>query len=65
VRKDATISVEGVFFELTPALRAQQVEVRYNPQNPDEVEIWHQNQFVQIAKKLNRQANSQHFGRKS
>jgi|LSQX01.1.fsa_nt_gb putative transposase len=65
VRKDATISVGGVFFELTPALRGQQVEARYNPQNLDEVEIWHQNRFVQIARKLNRKANSQNFGNKS
>ena len=65
VRKDATISVGGVFFELTPALRGQQAEVRFNPQNHDTVEIWHQNRFVQIAKKLNRQANGQHFERKS
>jgi len=65
VRKDATISVGGVFFELTPALRGQQVEARFNPQNLAEVEIWHQNRFVQIARKLNRQANSQNFGGKS
>jgi putative transposase len=65
VRKDATVSVAGVFFELTPALRTQQVEVRYNPQNLEEIEIWHNSQFVQIAKKLNRQANSQYFKRKS
>ena len=61
VRKDATISVDGVFFEMTPALRGQQVEVRYDPQCLTEVEIWHQNRFVQISRKLDRHANSKHF----
>jgi len=65
VRKDATVSVEGLFFELTPALRGHQIEVRFNPQNLAEIEIWHQNRFVQIAKQLNRHANSQRFERKS
>jgi hypothetical protein len=59
------LSINGVFFELTPALRGQQVEVRFNPQCLTEVEIWHQNRFVQIARKLDRQANSKHFGGKS
>lgn len=61
VRKDATVSINGVFFELTPALRGQQVEVRYDPQCLTEVEIWHQNRFVQTARKLDRHANSKHF----
>jgi len=61
VRKDATVSVKGVYFELTPALRAQYVQVRYDPRCLDEVEIWHQDRFVQIAKRLNRNANSKNF----
>lgn len=65
VRKDATVSVNGVFFELTPALRGQIVEVRYAPHCLEQVEIWHQNRFVQIAKKLDRQGNSKYFGEKS
>jgi putative transposase len=64
VRKDATVSVEGQYFELTPALRGQQVEVRYNPRRLDEIEIWHQDRFVQIAKRLDRNANSKNFHRK-
>jgi hypothetical protein len=58
VRKDATVSIEGRYFELTPALRGQNVAVRYNPTELAEVEIWHQNRFVQIAKPLDRQLNS-------
>jgi hypothetical protein len=61
VRKDATVSVKGVYFELTPALRAQYVQVRYDPRCLDEVEIWHQDRFVQIAKRLNRNVNSKNF----
>ncbi|MBL7076702.1 MAG: DDE-type integrase/transposase/recombinase [Kiritimatiellae bacterium] len=61
VRKDATVSVDGRYFELTPALRGQQVEVRYDPRLLDEVEIWHQDRFVQIANRLDRHANAKHF----
>jgi transposase InsO family protein len=58
VRKDATVAVEGRYFELTPALRGQYVTVRYNPTELLEVEIWHQKRFVQIAKPLDRQLNA-------
>lgn len=61
VRKDATISVQGKVFELTPALRGQNVQVRYDPQRLDEVEIWHQDRFVQMAKRLDRNLNSKTF----
>ncbi len=64
VRKDATVSIEGKYFELTPALRGQFVSVRYNPTELQEVEIWHQQRFVQIAKPLDRQLNSRVFARK-
>jgi putative transposase len=58
VRKDATVSVEGRYFELTPALRGQFVAVRYNPSALTEVEIWHQKRFVQLAQPLDRQLNA-------
>jgi hypothetical protein len=63
VRKDATVSVAGVYFELTPALRGQYVTVRYNPQRLDDVEIWRQDRFVQVAKPLDRNANSKNYRR--
>lgn len=58
VRKDATVSIQGRYFELSPALRGQAVEVRYNPVRLDEVEIWHQKRFVQVARPLDRQLNA-------
>lgn len=58
VRKDATVSVDGRYFELSPALRGQYVAVRYNPSVLTEVEIWHQKRFVQIARPLDRQLNA-------
>lgn len=64
VRKDATVSIKGVYFELTPALRGQYVQVRYDLRVLDEVEIWHQDRFVQIAKRLDRNANSKNYKRK-
>ena len=61
VRKDATVSIQGLYFELTPALRGQYVQVRYDPRLLDEVEIWHHDRFVQVAKRLDRNANSKNF----
>jgi len=61
VRKDATVSIQGVYFELTPALRGQYVQVRYDPRALDEVEIWHQDRFVQVAKPLDRNGNSKNY----
>jgi putative transposase len=61
VRKDATVSVEGRYFELTPALRGQYVAVRYSPSELTEVEIWHQKRFVQIARPLDRRLNARTF----
>ena len=58
VRKDATVAIEGRYFELTPALRGQNVAVRYNPTELAEVEIWHQKRFVQRARPLDRQLNA-------
>ena len=58
VRKDATLSLEGRYFELTPALRGQYVAVRYRPSELTEVEIWHQKRFVQLAKPLDRRLNA-------
>jgi transposase InsO family protein len=63
VRKDATVSIQGIYFELTPALRGQYVQVRYDPRRLDEVEIWHQDRFVQVAKRLDRNGNSKTFNR--
>ena len=63
VRKDATVSIQGIYFELTPALRGQYVQVRYDPRRLDEVEIRHQDRFVQVAKRLDRNGNSKTFNR--
>ena len=61
VRKDATVSIAGAYFELTPALRGQYVQVRYDPRLLDEIEIWHQDRFVQVAKRLDRNVNAKHY----
>ena len=58
VRKDATVSVDGRYFELTPALRGQNVIVHFNPADLSDVEIWHQGRFVQVAKPLDRRLNA-------
>jgi len=65
VRKDATVSVRAVRFEVTPALRGQVVQVRYNPHRLDQIEIWHQERFVQIAKPLDSHGNATTFKAKN
>lgn len=65
VRKDATVSIQGIYFEVTPALRGQYVQVRFDPRLLDEVEIWHQERFVQVAQRLDRNGNARHYNREN
>jgi putative transposase len=52
VNKVGVISLEGVEFEVEPLLKNKKVEVRYNPFNLSQVNIYHQGNFIQQAKPL-------------
>lgn len=64
VRRDATISLHGQWWEVSPSLRGQQIELRYNPfMQGQPVAVWRQGHFVQMARRLDKHLNSQHFSR--
>lgn len=57
VRLDATVSLDGDFWEVPVHLRGRQVELRRDPFNPDQIEVWYHNQFCGVAKRCDRQLN--------
>ena len=64
VRRDATISLHGQWWEVSPSLRGQQIELRYNPfLSQQSVAVWRQGRYVQMARRLDKHLNSQHFSR--
>ncbi len=62
VRKDATVSLDGKWFELSPALRGQEVDIHYNPFTFAPVEIHWQGKFFACAKPLDKHLNARTFG---
>jgi hypothetical protein len=60
VQKDRTITLDGVAFEVDAALVGDYVMLRYDPgKAPDKrsVEVWHQGQRIEIAKRVDVLAN--------
>jgi putative transposase len=66
VRKDGTVTLGKKLFEVNLALRALQVELRYDPIRLDRVEVWHKGSFHGIARvadlHLNSALHHQHRG---
>jgi hypothetical protein len=61
VRLDATVSLEGVLWEVPVHLRGQVVEVRVDPFTWKRVEVWHQDQRVGAARRCNKQLNAKTY----
>jgi len=59
VRKDATLSLGGVLWEVPPHLRGQVVTVHFDPVHWSRVEVWHRERFIALARRCNKQLNSQ------
>ena len=59
VRKDGTIRIEKMLYEVDLSLRALRVELRFNPFTMDRIEVWYQDRFICLARKANLQLNSQ------
>lgn len=59
VRKDATISLGRVLWEVPVHLRGQVVTVHFDPVHWSRVEIWCRDRFVAPAIRCNKQLNSQ------
>lgn len=61
VRKDATISLAGVLWEVPVHLRGQVVMVHFDPIGFSRVEIWIGERFIAPAIRCDKQSNAQHF----
>lgn len=61
VRKDATVSLHGKWFEVSPALRGQKVEIHYNPFTFQSVEVYWQGKLFCSAKPLDKHLNARTF----
>lgn len=58
VQKDRTVSLNGVVYEIDASLVGETVTLRYNPADQgDMVEVCHNGEFIQEAKKVDTYAN--------
>lgn len=58
VQKDRTVSLNGVVYEIDASLVGETVVLRYNPADQgDSVEVCHNGQFMQTAKRVDTYAN--------
>lgn len=58
VRKDATFSLHGRLYEVSPSLRGERVEVHYNPFSDGVVEVYFKGRYAERAAKLDKIFNS-------
>ena len=63
VRKDGTVTIGKALYEVNLALRALQVELRFDPLLMDHVEVWHKDAFQGLATLANLHINSQTYNR--
>jgi hypothetical protein len=59
VRKDATFSLGGVFWEVPAHLRGQLIEVRFEPVSYQRLEVWFAGRLIGPARRCNKQQNAQ------
>jgi hypothetical protein len=59
VRKDGTILLESVLYEVPLHLRGLRVELRYDPFDMERVEVWHDKRLVKLARRADRVLNSE------
>lgn len=58
VRKDGTVRINRLLYEVDLALRGLKVELRFNPYGNGEIEVYYRGQSFGRARPLNRQINS-------
>jgi putative transposase len=59
VRKDGTVLLGNVLYEVPLHLRGLRVELRYDPFSLERMEIWHDQRLVNLARRVNRVLNSE------
>jgi hypothetical protein len=63
VRKDGTVALGKKLFEVSLALRALKVELRYDPVLFESVEVWHRGSFHGVARPADLHINSQTYNK--
>jgi hypothetical protein len=59
VRKDATFSLGGAFWEVPPHLRGQLITVHFDPITYRRIEVWRGERYIGPAARCDKQRNSQ------
>ncbi|MGA7752889.1 MAG: DDE-type integrase/transposase/recombinase [Candidatus Sulfotelmatobacter sp.] len=59
VRKDGTIRLDGVLYEVDLSLRGFTIELRFDPHKMDRVEVYHRQKPQGLARRVNLHLNSQ------
>jgi putative transposase len=62
VRKDGTVRIKKVLYEVDLSLRALKIELRFDPFTMKRVEVWYQDRFVGLARQANVTLNGQNGG---
>ncbi len=57
VRRDATFSLDGRLYEVSPSLRGEKIEVRYDPFTHERVDVYVRGNYCQHARLLNKNLN--------
>jgi transposase InsO family protein len=53
----SSVVLDGEDYQVSPSYAGESVEVRWHPDRIDEVEIWHDGTFVEVAQKISRPAH--------
>jgi transposase InsO family protein len=61
VRLDATVSLQGLLWEVPVHLRGRLIELRYEPFEWQRVEVWLNDTFVALAKRCDKHLNSKTY----
>lgn len=59
VRKDATLALGGVLWEVPLHLRGLLITVHFDPVHWSRVEVWHRDRFIALARRCNKHLNGQ------
>jgi Mu transposase, C-terminal len=62
VRKNGTIRLDKVLYEVPLSLRALKVQLRLDPWRRTRIEVWYQNKLMGLARKAPLHLNSENGG---
>ena len=57
-RKDGTVRIDNILFEVDLSLRTERIELRFDPFSFDRIEVWHRDRFAGCARPCNLNLNS-------